>query len=223
MKTNAFSIQILFCLLFIGGLSNAFAQTFDISSGGAPTITGALGGSVTGSSSVTTNLSVTVNFGQISPINTNDIVKVVVPIGIRSNAAYKVTAAVTGSIDANLQAVQWSDVGFGANNFRAMGNRSEVCNDSGHIFYAPFENDPATTLTINGATGRAQYPSTLNNIGVAATILSGPRLTQGSISRATNNGYIFDTIFVITPQFYSVGTASGTITFTISSGPTAPC
>jgi hypothetical protein len=223
MKTNAFSIQILFCLLFIGGLSNAFAQTFDISSGGAPTITGALSGSVTGSSSVTTNLSVTINFGQVSPLNTNNIVKVIVPIAVRSNAAYRVTATVTGSVDANLQAIQGSDVGFGANNLRAMGNRSEVCNDSDHIFYAPFNNDPATTRTINGTTGRAQYPSTLNNIAVATTILSGPRLTQGSMNRATNNGYIFDTIFVVTPQFYAAGTASGTITFTISSGPTAPC
>lgn len=223
MITNAFSIQILFCLLFIGGLSNAFAQTFDISSGGAPTITGALSGSVTGSSSVTTNLTVTINFGQVSPLNTNNVVKVIVPIGIRSNAAYKVTATVTGSVDANLQAIQGSDVGFGANNLRAMGNRSEVCDSSDHIFYAPFENDPATTRTINGTTGRAQYPSALDDIGVATTILSGPRLTQGSMNRATNNGYIFDTIFVVTPQFYATGTASGTITFTISSGPTAPC
>jgi hypothetical protein len=223
MKTNAFSVQILFCLLFIGGLSNAFAQTFDISSGGAPTITGALGGSVTGSSSVTTNLAVTINFGQISPINTNNIVKVVVPIAIRSSAAYRVTATVTGTIDANPQAIQGSDVGFGANNFRAMGSGSEVCTNSGHIFYAPFNNDPATTRTINGTTGRAQYPSTLNNIGVATTILSGPRLTRGSVIRLTTNGYIFDTIFVITPQFYAAGTGSGTITFTISSGPTAPC
>jgi hypothetical protein len=223
MKTNAFSVQILFCLLFIGGLSNAFAQTFDISSGGAPTITGALGGSVTGSSSVTSDLSVTVNFGQISPINTNNIVKVVVPITIRSSAAYRVTATVTGSIDANPQAIQGSDVGFGANNFRAMGNGSEVCSNSSHIFYTPFSNDPATTRTINATTGRAQYPSTLNNIGVATTILSGPRLTRGSTARLTTNGYIFDTIFVITPQFYAAGTASGTITFTISAGPTAPC
>jgi hypothetical protein len=98
-----------------------------------------------------------------------------------------------------------------------------VCSNSAHIFYTPFNNDPATTRTINGTTGRAQYPSTLNNIGVATTILSGPRLTQGSMNRATTNGYIFDTIFVITPQFYAVGTASGTITFTISDGPTAPC
>lgn len=223
MRTNAFSIQILFCLVFIGGLGNVFAQAFDISSGGAPTITGAVGGSVTGSSNVASDLVVTIDFGQLSPINTNNIVKVTVPIGIRSNAAYKVTATVTGTINANLQAVQRTDVGFGENNLTAMGNRSEVCNNSSHIFYTPFNNDPATSVTINGTTGRAEYPSTLNNIGVATTILSGPRLTQGSMNRASNNGYIFDTIFVITPQFYAAGTTSMTVTFTISAGPTAPC
>jgi hypothetical protein len=223
MKKNAFSIQILFCLLFIGGLGNVFSQTFDISSGGAPTITGALSGSVTGSSSLTTDLTVTVNFGQVSPINTNNIIKVIVPIGIRSTTAYEVTATVTGSVDANLQSIQGSDVGFGTNNFRPMGNRAQVCNNSAHIFYTPFNNDPATTRTINGTTGRAQYPSTLNSIGVATTILSGPRLTLGSISRATTNGYIFDVIFVITPQYYAAGTAGGTITFTISAGPNVPC
>jgi hypothetical protein len=223
MKTNAFSIQILFCLLFIGGLSNAFAQAFDISSGGAPTITGALGGSVTGSSSVITDLAVTINFGQVSPINTNNIVKVILPISIRSNTAYKVTATVTGTTNANLQAIQETDIGFGENNLRAMGNRSEVCNDSDHIFYAPFDNDPASNLTINAVTGRTQYPSTLSNIGVSTTIMSGPRLTQGSMNRATNNGYIFDAIFAITPQFYAAGTTSMTITFTISAGPNVPC
>ena len=97
------------------------------------------------------------------------------------------------------------------------------CNNSSHIFYTPFNNDPATTRTISGTTGRAQYPSTLNNIVTTTNILSGPRLTQGAVNRATNNGYIFDAIFAVTPQFYAAGTTSMTVTFTISSGPTAPC
>jgi hypothetical protein len=222
MKKSTYSIQILLFLLAIGGLGNSFAQTFDISSGGAPTITGALGGSVTGSSSVTSNLSVTINFGQLSPVNTSNIVKVVVPIGIRSNAAYKVTATVTGSTNANVQAVQKTDIGFGANNFRSMGSNARVCTRSSHIFASPFSNDPSSNVTIS-ASGRVAYPSTLNNVGTATTIISGPRLSQGSATRASNNGYIFDAIFTIVPQFYAAGTTSLTITFTISSGPTAPC
>jgi len=221
MKPNAFRTPLLLCLLFIGGLANSFAQSFDISSGGAPTITGALSGSVTGSSSVTSDLSVTINFGQVSPINTNNIVKVVVPIAVRSSSAYKVTALVTGSVNANAQAVQRSDVGFGVNNLRAMGNRSQVCSNSNHIFAALFNNDPALNVSVNSS-GRITYPSTLNNAGVTTTILSGPRLTQGAVSRLTNNGYIFDAIFTLTPQFYAVSTFNATITFVISAGPSAP-
>ncbi len=208
--------------MFIGGLGHTFAQTFDISSGGAPTITGALGGSVTGSSSVTNDLSVNVNLGEVSPANPNSIVKVIVPIAIRSRAAYQVTVTITGSASANVQGIQASDVGFGVNNLRPMGNRSQVCSNSSHIFYSPFNNNPATSVTINGA-GRAAYPSTLANIGTTTTILSGPVLSQGNANRATNNGYIFDAIFAITPQFYAASTGNAVITFTISSGPNAPC
>ena len=43
------------------------AQALDISSGGQPTITGAVNGTVTGSASVLNDLVVTVNFGEVSP------------------------------------------------------------------------------------------------------------------------------------------------------------
>ena len=223
MKQSTFSIPILFCLLFIGGLGDAVAQTFDISSGGAATITGALSGSVTGSSSVLNNLSVTINFGEVSPANTNSIVKVVVPIAIRSSTRYQVAVTYSGSMGASAQAVQRTDIGFGANNLRSMGAKAKVCTNSSHIFRSPFNNDPATGVTINAA-GRATYPSTLNNVGASTVILSGPQLTSDiSPVRQTNNGYIFDAIFAITPQFYAVGSTTATLTFTISLGPTSSC
>lgn len=223
MKKSTFSIPILFCLVFIGGLGNAFAQALDISSGGTPTITGTVGGSVTGSGSVLNNLAVTINFGEISPLNTNNLVKVTVPITVRSNQQYKVTVTYTGSTNANAQALQKSDIGFGVNNWRAMGSNSRVCTLSSHIFYSPFSNDPASNRTINATTGRAQYVSDLADVTTNTTILSGPRLSNGGGARATNDGYIFDAIFVITPQFYAAGTTSATLTFTISAGPNAPC
>ncbi len=222
MRKITFTIPLLFCLLFIGGLGNAFAQALDISSGGAPTITGSLGGSVTGSSSVLNDLVVTINFGEISPKNTNSIVKVVVPVAVRSNQQYKVQATVTGSTNANAQALQRTDIGFGVNNFRAMGSNSRVCTNSSHIFSSPFSNDPASNVSINAA-GRATYPSTLNNAVSATTILSGPRLSNGNNTRQTDDGYIFDAIFAITPQFYAAGVTSATLTLTISAGPAAPC
>ena len=162
--------------MFIGGLGSVFAQTFDISSGGLPTITGALSGSVTGSSSVTTNLSVTINFGEVSPKNTNNIVKVIVPIGIRSTAAYKVTATVTGSTNANSRPSSVRTSVLARTICARWEIIAQVCTNSNHIFASPFNNDPATNVTIN-ASGRAAYPSTLNNVGTATTILSGPALS----------------------------------------------
>lgn len=211
---------IVFCMALTVGISRA--QTFDISSGGLPTITGAVGGSVSGSSSTTTDLVVTINFGEVSASNTSNEVKVVVPIAVRSLAAYKVTATVTGGTNANAQAVQRSDIGFGANNIRSMGILSRNCDNSDHIFYSPFTTDPSVSDTIS-ASGRVAYPGSLNNIGASTTILSGPQLSLLTAGRFTINGYIFDAIFSITPQYYAAGTTTATITFTISAGPNVPC
>ncbi len=219
---SKFGILILNCLAFVGGVGTVPAQALDISSGGTPTITGALNGSVTGSSSVLNDLVVAINFGEISPANTSSLVKVVVPIAVRSNRAYRVTASVSGATNANLQAVQRTDIGFGVNNFRVMGSRARNCARSNHIIYNPFNNNPANSVTIN-ANGRATYPSTINNIVSPTMILSGPRLSQGNAQRRTDNGYIFDVIFTIMPQFYADGITSAVITFTISDGPNAPC
>lgn len=68
-------ILITITAFTLAGLGSASAQALDISSGGAPTIAGSLGGSVSGSSSVLNNLVVTINFGEISPKNTSGIVK----------------------------------------------------------------------------------------------------------------------------------------------------
>src|SRR5688572_31021321 len=176
MKLSRFFV-ILFCLALIQPAARIFAQTLDISSGGLPTITGALGGSVTGSASVQNDLVVTINFGEVSPANTNSIVKVVVPIAVRSLQSYRVSVSLAGSGNANPQGLQSSDIGFGVANIRAMGNQSLICTQSSHVFYPPFNNDPASTVSI-AANGRVAYQSTLSNITGATTILSGPRLQK---------------------------------------------
>lgn len=214
--------------IFLGALlvcatREASAQNFDISSGGQPTIAGALSGSVTGSSSVLDNLVVTVNFGEVSPANSNSIVKVIVPIAIRSTAAYQVTVSLTTSFSASPQAIQSSDIGFGVGNLRALGANAQVCTKSSTIFYAPFDNDPTTTVTLN-ANGRATYQSSITNISGTTVIVSGPKLSKTkNANRQTDNGYAFDAIVAITPQFFAAGTSSATLTFTISAGPPAPC
>ncbi|HYY58492.1 MAG TPA: hypothetical protein VE842_14260 [Pyrinomonadaceae bacterium] len=222
MKRRAITIAIFSCLLALCAAADARAQQFDIGSGGTPTITGTQGGMVTGNTSVLQDLVVTINFGEVSPVNANDMVKVVVPIAIRSTAPYQVAVSVAGAFDGNQQAVQPSDIGFGARNIRQMGGKSQDCTVQ-HLFRSPFNNDPSTVVTLN-ANGRAAYTSSLQNITASTVILSGPRLTRGGLTRRdVDNGYIFDAIFTIKPQYYVSGTFSATITFTISAGPPVGC
>jgi hypothetical protein len=223
-QRRALKTLILTLLLTLCASARASAQQFDIGSGGLPTVTGGRGASVTGSNDVTQSLVVVVDFGELSPINASNVVRVVVPISIRSTSPYQVAVSVTGSFDTNPQAVQRSDIGFGARNLRSLGAKARQCNDSNHVFRAPFNNDPSTSTALD-ANGRAAYASSLNNLGAPAVILSGPELTKGNSveKREPDNGYVFDAVFAIRPQFYAQGRFSATLTFTISQGPNARC
>jgi len=217
-----FSI-LLTLVVFVVGVQTASAQALDISSGGLPTITGSVNGSVTGNANVTGDLVVTINFGEISPLNTNSVVKVVVPIALRSNQPYQVSVSMSGLTNANSEALQASDVGFGLQNPRLLGGAGQICTQSTHIIRSPFNNDPAVSATI-GSSGRVLYPSTLASLSGPTVILSGPELSKNNSSkRQQSDGWIFDAVFALTPQFFVSGVSSATLIFTISPGPNAPC
>jgi len=223
MRLRPVTLLLLTALLFLAASQTISAQALDISSGGQPTITGAVGGSVTGSADVKTDLVVTINFGEVSPLNTNSIVKVVVPIALRSNQPYQVAVSMSGLSNANAQAVQASDVGFGLQNIRVLGGAGKICTQSTHVIRTPFDNDPALTATVGG-TGRVSYTSSLGNLSGSTVILSGPQLSKNnSAIRQVSDGYVFDAIFTLTPQFFASGVSSATLTFTISAGPNVPC
>jgi hypothetical protein len=223
MRLDRYTYAFLILLTLFAASSNAYAQALDISSGGLPTITGAVSGSVTGSSDVRNDLVVTINFGEVSPSNTNSIVKVVVPVAIRSNQPYQVAVSMSGLSNANAQAVQASDVGFGIQNIRLLGGAGKVCTQSTHVIQSPFDNDPSAALTI-GSNGRVSYPSSLANLSGSTVILSGPRLSKNNSSiRQNSDGYVFDAIFTLTPQFFAAGISSATLLFNISAGPNVPC
>ena len=223
MRVQNFILHCLSVLLVLMCASAVCGQALDISSGGQPTITGTLNGSVSGSSSVLDNLVVNINFGEVSPLNTNSIVKVTVPIGIRSNQPYRVAVSMTGLSNGNVQAVQPSDVGFGIQNLRQLGGAGKICNQSPHIIAPIFNNDPALFSTISGS-GRVSYQSSLANLSGSTVILTGPELSKNnSAKRQNSDGYEFDAIFALTPQFFAPGISSATLIFTISSGPNVPC
>jgi spore coat protein U-like protein len=218
----------LTCLLVFGAGSLSFAdpRKHDIGSAGQPTITGSLGGSVTGNASLLSDLVVTVNFGELLPINPNNIIKVVVPVAIRSTNEYAVSVSVTGTVGGNPNSVQLSDIGFGIQNFRSLGARATACS-ANSIINSQFYNDPAASVTINPATGRAQYPSSLASVGASTVIINGPVLSifngVGNWRRDPDNGRAFDAILTIKPQWFEPGTFSLTITFRMSDGPNFPC
>ena len=223
MRLRHFTYAFLPLLILLAAFQTTSAQALDISSGGQPTITGAVNGSVTGSASVLNDLIVTVNFGEVSPLNTNSIVKVIVPIALRSNQPYQVSVSISGLNNGNVQALQASDIGFGLQNIRKLGGAGQDCNQSTHVIRSPFDNDPATTATV-GSNGRVSYPSSLNNLSGATIILSGPELSKNnSIKRQQSDGYVFDAVFTLTPQFFAAGVSSATLIFTIAPGPNVPC
>jgi len=223
MRLRHFTYSLPIVLILLAVTQSTFAQALDISSGGQPTITGAVNGSVTGSASVLNDLVVTVNFGEVSPLNTNSIVKVVVPISLRSNQPYQVSVSVSGLNNGNAEALQAADIGFGLQNIRKLGGAGQDCNQSTHIIRSPFANDPALNATI-GSNGRVTYPSSLSNISGSTVILSGPELSKNNSSkRQQSDGYIFDVVFALTPQFFAAGISSATLIFTISPGPNVPC
>jgi hypothetical protein len=223
MRLRLFTFSFLTALIFLAVAQTTFAQALDISSGGLPTITGAVGGSVTGNANVTGDLVVTINFGEVSPLNTNSVVKVVVPIALRSNQPYQVSVSMSGLTNANSEALQAADVGFGLQNPRLLGGAGQTCNQSTHIIRSPFNNDPATSATV-GSNGRVSYPSTLASLSGPTVILSGPELSKNNSSkRQQSDGWVFDAVFALTPQFFIAGVSSATLIFTISPGPNAPC
>lgn len=222
MILRSFQIAI-FCLITLNFGAAGRAQNFDLSSGGQPTITGAVGGSVSGSSDTAQSLTVNINFGELSPSNPNQIVKVIVPIFIRSTLPYQITVAANGTVNPDPRAVQAADAGFGLTNFRSSGNKAQICGTGSHAFVNPFGNDPQTTAAPL-PNGRIGYQSSLNNLLTTPIVLRGPQLTQGNgrIKR-TDDGYIFNAIFAVTPQFFAPGTGTTTITFNIAAGAASPC
>jgi hypothetical protein len=221
-------IIILICAMFLYGvdLTHADPKKHDIGSAGQPSITGSVGGFVNGNPGLLSDLVVTVNFGELTPINPSGIIRVVVPVAIRSTDQYQVTVSVTGTFDSNPNAVQPSDIGFGIQNFRSLGARATACS-ANSLINSLFDNDPSAAVSADPVTGRARYPATLADIGSSALLINGPVLSifrgVGNWRRETDNGRAFDAILAIKPQWFEPGAFSLTLTFRMANGPNFPC
>lgn len=220
--------SIGFVLLAVAAVSRLAAaqqqqQSFQIRSAAAPTIQGALNGSVQ-SGGGTNSYFVSINFGDVSPLNRNALVRVSVPLLLRSDQPYQLTARIGGAaMGADADRLQLSDIGLGLINVRRLAN-GRVC-PGPHAVQSPFESDPA--LVVN-RTRRATYPATLASVQNPVVIMSGPRLSTRPLNNAhgapfNSDGWAVDVILTLVPQFFLPGNSYVAVLFELSPGPAHLC
>jgi hypothetical protein len=148
---------------------------------------------------------------------------------LRSNAAYKLNAAVTamsGMVDgvpssevANVgQAMKNGDIGFG---FTAAIDKSGTAVVGGGL--TPTRVDTIVTgYDVSSgwptpADGHPGFAKTLHDINTSTQILSGSRISADG-DNASDDNYLVITMGVSAlPQYFTPGTFSGTVTLTIAS------
>lgn len=218
IPTRAINLLGVVLHLFYGSLSIQ-AQNFDISLEGPPVVTGAVGTvSVSPSSAnFSTSLLVNISLGELGPSNQNSYVSIKVPVIIRSSRSYQVTASLSNpTFSSDPEGVQPSDVSFAIQNLRVAGDgaNANVCSNN---TINPSYNNNGFAIQ---ATPRLVYSSTLKDIlnagGSGVRLIDGPRLSAFVSPRASNNGYRFDLIMRIAPQFYSPFNSSWSILLNIS-------
>jgi hypothetical protein len=198
-------------------LSGTVSKFVEISSGGAVTLSGNSGGGVTTDGTLNSPLAVVVDLGELGPSNTSSFVTASVPLKLRSNAAYNMTAVATvASSGSTANRIGAADIGFGL----GAVTRSGVGVNSGGTDTNATAGDP--TLAANGAvnagTGRYEYTAVRSNLGAfssATTALSGSFILN-AVPRSNSQGLTVPAIFAVKPQFYEVGTTTATVTFTVT-------
>ena len=178
---------------------NATVSNFvELTSGGAVTLTGNLGGSVITDGTANSPLAVVVNLGELGPANTNSFVKLSVPVRLRSNVAYQLNmvSSVAGA-GATAFSLKDTDVGFG------LTPAARPANLAAGVDTNATPGDP----TVGGSTdanGRWVFSganSTLGAYAVSGAVLSGPRINQAVAANSATN-LTFPAIFAVKPQFF---------------------
>jgi len=187
----------------------------EINSGGPVSLTGNAGVGFTTDVTANNPLAVVINLGEIGPSNLSSFVIANVPVKIRSNAAYQVTAtAVVSSTATSGNRLLASDVGFGIGSF----SRSGVGVNTPGIDTNATAGDPtaAANGAVNASTGRFEFVTSNSNLGYfsgATTALSGPQI-MNAVPRSNVGGLTVPAIFAIKPQFYENGSSTIAVTFT---------
>jgi len=204
-------------------LQGSVSGYVEVRAGGAATIS--TGGTITNNKVKGDKLNsptvLTIDFGDVGPSNANSFVTATVPLRLRSNVSYTLkmsAAAMTyGSGTPDTSSVTLADIGFGVTS-TARDSGGGVASGTDTIA-ATASGDPASGSkgSINAA-GRYVYNTgySLTDYTSSTTIVTGPRIMNAMVPTGNTNGLVVNTAFVIKPQFFTPGSFSTSVTFTIS-------
>ncbi len=187
----------------------------EINSGGPVSLTGSVGGSVTTDGTLNNPLAVVINLGEIGPSNLSSFVVANVPLKIRSNTGYQITATATVTSSAtSSNRLTAADVGFGLGAVSRVGvGVNSVGTDTNGT-----NGDPTAAAAgqVDATTGRFGYTSANGSLGGFTSlgpVLSGPQI-MNAVPRSNSAGLTVPAIFAIKPQFYENGSSTIAVTFT---------
>ena len=198
----------------------------EVRAGGAATLTNNSGGGITNNKikgdKLNNPTTLTIDFGEVGPSNAASFVIATVPLRLRSNVSYTLktsAAAMTyGSGPSDASSVTLADIGFGV--ITATRDSGGGVAAGADTIAALASGDP--TLGSNGSvdvvTGRYVYNAnhSLANYTSSTTVLTGPRIMNAMVGSGNTNGLVVTTMFAIKPQFFTPGSFSTSVTFTIS-------
>jgi hypothetical protein len=178
---------------------NATVSNFvELTSGGAVTLSGNLGGSVITDGTANTPLAVVVNLGELGPSNSNSFVTLSVPLKLRSNVGYQLNMVSTvAGAGATTFSLKDTDVGFGLTPAARPANLATGTDTNS----TPGDPTIGGSTDVNGRWVFAGANSTLGAYAVSGQVLTGPRVNKATPANS-NIGLTFPAIFAIKPQFF---------------------
>src|SRR5262245_35631016 len=170
----------------------------ELTSGGAVTLTGNLGGSVITDGTANSPLAVVVDLGEVGPANSNSFVKLSVPVRLRSNVAYQLNmvSSVAGA-GATSFSLKDTDVGFGLTPAARPANLAAGVDTNA----TPGDPTVGGSTDVNGRWVYAGANSTLGAYAVSGAVLNGPRINKAVAGNSATNLTV-PAIFAIKPQFF---------------------
>jgi hypothetical protein len=168
------------------------------------------------------------SFGSLT-IGKNSLMTSSLDFRLRSNEVYKLTAQVSvgagitkgvrTAADNIARSIKTGDIGFGITAIDKSGanvvNGGASPTRTDTITATPnFADDPTTPSHV--AAGKATFAATLHDIDSETVILQGDRISAGGDNNSTDNYLQVTVKAAVLPEYFSSGSFSGTVTFTIA-------